>query len=67
MDYFKYVDYTCLKANASMRDIEALCNEAMKYHCASVCVNPYYVPLAAELLKDSTKTKSEIRFINAFT
>ena len=54
MDYFKYVDYTCLKANASMRDIEALCNEAMKYHCASVCVNPYYVPLAAELLKDST-------------
>ena len=54
MDYFKYVDYTCLKADASMRDIEALCNEAMKYHCASVCVNPYYVRLAHELVKDST-------------
>lgn len=54
MDYFKYVDYTCLKADASMRDIEALCNEAMKYHCASVCVNPYYVRLAHELTKDST-------------
>jgi deoxyribose-phosphate aldolase len=37
-----------------MRDIEKLCNEAMKYHCASVCVNPYYVRLAHELVKDST-------------
>ncbi len=54
MDYFKYVDYTCLKADASMRDIEKLCNEAMKYHCASVCVNPYYVRLAHELVKEST-------------
>ncbi len=54
MDYFKYVDYTCLKPDASMRDIESLCNEAMKYHCASVCVNPYYVRLAHELTKDST-------------
>ncbi len=53
MDYFKYVDYTCLKPNATIRDIEALCNEALKYHVASVCVNPYYVPLVAELLKDS--------------
>lgn len=53
MDYFKYVDYTCLKPNATMRDIEILCNEALKYHTASVCVNPYYVPLVAELLKDS--------------
>ena len=54
MDYFKYVDYTCLKPTATMKDIEALCNEAMKYHCASVCVNPYYVRLAHELVKDST-------------
>ena len=54
MDYFKYVDYTCLKADATLRDIEKLCSEAIKFHCASVCVNPYYVPLAAGLLKDST-------------
>lgn len=53
MDYFKYVDYTCLKPDATASDIEALCNEALKYHTASVCVNPYYVPLASELLKDS--------------
>lgn len=54
MDYFKYVDYTCLKPTATMKDIESLCNEAMKYHCTSVCVNPYYVHLAHELVKDST-------------
>ena len=53
MDYFKYVDYTCLKPDATASDIETLCNEALKYHVASVCVNPYYVPLASELLKDS--------------
>ncbi len=54
MDYFKYVDYTLLKTDASMKDIEHLCNEAMKYHVSSVCVNPYYVHLASSLLKDST-------------
>ena len=54
MDYFKYVDYTLLKADASMKDIESLCNEAMKYHVSSVCVNPYYVHLAVSLLKNST-------------
>lgn len=54
MDYYKYIDYTCLRPDATMRDIERVCNEALKYHCASVCVNPYYVPLAAGLLKDST-------------
>jgi len=53
MDYFKYVDYTCLKPDVTARDIETLCNEALQYHVASVCVNPYYVPLASELLKDS--------------
>ena len=30
-----------------------LCDEAVKYKFASVCVNPYYVPLAHELLEDS--------------
>ena len=54
MDYFKYVDYTCLKPTATIRDIEKICDEAMKYHVATVCVNPYYVPLVAGILKDST-------------
>ena len=46
----KYVDHTNLKAFASKKDIEKLCDEALRYNFASVCVNPYYVSLANELL-----------------
>lgn len=53
MELNKYIDHTNLKATATMRDIEKLCDEAIAYHFASVCVHPYYVPLAHELLKDS--------------
>lgn len=53
MELNKYIDYTNLKATATMRDIEKLCDEANKYHFASVCVSPYYVPLAHELLENS--------------
>ena len=53
MELNKYIDHTNLKADATIRDIERLCDEAVKYKFASVCVNPYYVPLAHELLEDS--------------
>jgi len=46
----QYIDHTNLKSFASKKDIERLCNEAIKYNFASVCVNPYYVSLANELL-----------------
>lgn len=54
MKYAEYIDYTNLKANATKEDIKNLCNEAMEYHFASVCVNPCYVELAKELLDGST-------------
>ena len=50
----KMIDHTILKANATQSDIEKLCEEAKEYNCASVCVNPYWVPLASNLLKNST-------------
>lgn len=53
MELNKYIDHTNLKAYATMRDIEKLCDEAIEYRFASVCVNPYYVSLAYELLKDT--------------
>lgn len=49
-----YIDDTNVKAYATKEDIKKLCDEAMKHHFASVCVNPCYVELAAELLKNST-------------
>ena len=50
----KMIDHTQLSACASKKDIEKLCSEAKKYGFASCCVNPYYVPLVHELLKDSS-------------
>ncbi len=44
------IDHTLLKQDASEAQIRKLCEEARAYHFASVCVNPCYVKLCAELL-----------------
>lgn len=54
MELNNYIDHTNLKQVGTLKDIEKLCNEAIEYHFASVCVAPYYVPLAKKLLKNST-------------
>ena len=53
MNYNKLIDYTLLKQDATPEQIMKLCFEAKEYDFMSVCVNPAYVPLAHELLKDS--------------
>lgn len=45
------IDHTLLKPAASRDEITALCDEARKYAFASVCVNPWYVSLCAQLLR----------------
>jgi deoxyribose-phosphate aldolase len=47
------IDHTLLKPDASQDQIAQLCYEARSYHFASVCVNPNYVKLCAQLLKGS--------------
>jgi len=42
-DIFKRIDHTVLKAVATWEDIRKLCDEALKYKTASVCVPPSYV------------------------
>ena len=53
MKYEKYIDNTLLKADATKEDIIKLCNESIKFNFKSVCINPSFVSLAHELLKDS--------------
>jgi len=48
------IDHTLLKPDATPDQIAQLCFEARKYNFASVCVNPTWVKLCAELLKGST-------------
>lgn len=54
MELNSYIDHTNLETTATTKDIELLCNEAIKYHFASVCIHPYYVSLAKELLKGTS-------------
>lgn len=48
-----YIDHTILKPEATSKDVEKYCQEALEYKFASVCVNTCYVPLVAEKLKGS--------------
>ena len=47
------IDHTILKPDATSADVRKVCREAVKYSFASVCVNPYWVPLVAAELKGS--------------
>ena len=47
------IDHTILKADATRDDVVKVCREARKYCFASVCVNPYWVPLVAAELRGS--------------
>ncbi|MDR3628333.1 MAG: deoxyribose-phosphate aldolase, partial [Ignavibacteriaceae bacterium] len=47
------IDHTILKPEAAPDEIKTLCEEAIQYKFASVCVNPSYVPQCYEILKNS--------------
>ncbi|WP_273401617.1 deoxyribose-phosphate aldolase [Traorella massiliensis] len=49
----KYIDHTLLKPQSTKAQILKLCDEALEYDFASVCVNPSWVKTCAEKLKDS--------------
>ena len=49
----KYVEHTLLKQDATKAELIKLFDEAKQYNFLGVCVNPCYVPLAKENLKDS--------------
>jgi deoxyribose-phosphate aldolase len=52
-DLAALIDHTLLKPDATAREIEQLCAEALKYSFASVCINPGYVTLCARLCRGS--------------
>jgi deoxyribose-phosphate aldolase len=48
-----YIEHTVLKPDATSKDIECLALDAMKYNFLGVCINPNYIALAHEFLKES--------------
>ncbi len=49
-----YIDHTLLRPEATRAEIEKLCREAVDYRFAAVCINPYWVRLAAQLVRGSS-------------
>ena len=45
-----WIDHTLLKPEATAAQVKVVCQEALQYRFASVCINPAYVPLASGLL-----------------
>ena len=57
------IDHTILKADATRADVVKVCREARQYSFASVCVNPYWVPLVrAELAGSAVKVCTVVGF-----
>lgn len=59
----RYIDHTKLNPDAIKDDIVKLCNEAKEYNFKSVCINPQYVKLCKELLKN---TETEVCTVIGF-
>lgn len=55
-------DHTNLKPEATWKDIEKLCDEARKYHAASVCIPASYVKRVAESFGGNPKVCTVIGF-----
>lgn len=52
-DLAPLIDYTCLKADATLADIERLCSDALEYSFATVCVNSCWISTVSKLLAGS--------------
>ena len=62
-DLAKYIDHTLLKPDATAEEIDRMCEEALEYGFASVCINPTWVRRTAEKLRGSdVKTCTVIGF-----
>lgn len=68
MNINEYIDHTNLKQISTYEDIKKLCEEAIEYNFRSVCISPYYVKYAYELLKNSNvKVCTVIGFPNGYS
>ncbi len=60
------VDHTLLAQTATWEDIRQLCDDAVRYHTASVCIPPCYVKRAADYLEGRIPVCTVIGFPNGY-
>lgn len=65
-DMLKHVDHTQLSQTAAWEDIRTLCDEAVKYGTASVCIPPSYVKQAKEYVGDKMAVCTVVGFPNGY-
>ena len=65
-ELFPYVDHTLLTQQSTWDDIKQICDDAVVYGTASVCIPPCYVRQAKEYLKDRIKVCTVIGFPNGY-
>lgn len=63
-DVLSICDHTMLAQTATWEDIKNLCDDAMKYRTASVCIPPCFVKQAKEYVHDSMAVCTVIGFPN---
>ena len=61
-ELYAHVDHTQLKPYATWKDIVKLCDEAIKYRTASVCVPPSFIKKIKETYKESLDICTVIGF-----
>lgn len=64
MELSKFIEHTNLKPDAAPEDIKKLVDEAVSYDFFGVCVNPIYVKLAHDLIKESGKDIKVVCVVN---
>lgn len=61
-EILRHVDHTLLKPYAEWKDIENICEEAIRYHTASVCIPPCYVKRVKDVYGDKINICTVIGF-----
>ena len=66
-DILRRVDHTLLSQGATWEEIRAICDDGMKYGCASVCIPASYVKQAAEYVAGKIAICTVIGFPNGYS
>ena len=65
-EILKHVDHTLLLQPSTWEEIKQICDDAMEYGTASVCIPPSYVKQAAEYMNGKMAVCTVIGFPNGY-
>ena len=66
-DILEKCDHTLLRVDCTSDEIRALCDQAIRYNCASVCIPPCHVAGAKRYVGDELKICTVIGFPNGYS